>query len=137
MKAIQSQVAKLTDVLPTLPQDFTLCTFSHIFAGPISSLLFSYFVGSLSQLTRLRVGGYACGYYSYKWAEVLSADAWYVFVNADLNNKEAIKKVGSRFRQTVLGLGGSQPPLDVFRAFKGSDPDPKSLLRQDGLLGEN
>jgi len=109
--AIQKAVAQTTDVLPSHPKDYSLCTFSHIFAG-----------------------GYACGYYSYKWAEVLSADAFYVFVDGGLNNKATMVNLGRRYRETILGLGGSQEPLQVYRAFKGSDPDPKSLLRQEGLL---
>jgi len=109
--AVQKAVGKRTDVMPAHPQDYSLCTFSHIFAG-----------------------GYACGYYSYKWAEVLSADAFYVFVDGGLDRPATLTRLGRSYRDTILGLGGSKDPLEVFRAFKGSNPDPKSLLRQEGLL---
>ena len=107
---VQRRVAQLTSILQPLPEDRSLCTFSHIFAG-----------------------GYSAGYYSYKWAEVLSADAWGAFEEAGLDNEAAIETVGRRFRDTVLELGGSQHPMDVFRAFRGREPDPMSLLRQNGL----
>ena len=100
--------------LPPLPEDRFLCSFSHIFAG-----------------------GYAAGYYSYKWAEVLSADAFGAFVDAGLEDPTGRRDMGLRFRNTVLALGGSRHPMDVFRLFRGRDPDPHALLRQEGLLPEN
>lgn len=100
--------------LPPLPEDRFLCSFSHIFAG-----------------------GYAAGYYSYKWAEVLSADAFGAFVDAGLEDPTRRRDMGLRFRNTVLALGGSRHPMDVFRLFRGRDPDPHALLRQEGLLPEN
>lgn len=98
------------EVLPLalVPEDRSLCSFAHIFSG-----------------------GYAAGYYSYKWAEVLSADAFSLF---DATPPDQHTSLGQRFRDTVLALGGSIPPMDVFRRFQGRDPDPTALLRQDGLL---
>ena len=93
--------------LPPLPEDASLCAFSHIFAG-----------------------GYAAGYYSYKWAEVLSADAFAAFTEAGGIDSA----LGRRFRDTILALGGSRHPLEVFRLFRGRDPDPTALLVQEGLL---
>ena len=107
---VQRRMAEKTSVLPPLPEDRMLCAFSHIFSG-----------------------GYAAGYYSYKWAEVLSADAFGAFEEAGLDNEDAVKTTGRRFRDTVLSLGGSRHPLEVFRAFRGRDPDPQALLRQCGL----
>jgi len=107
---VQRRMAERTSVMPPLPEDRMLCAFSHIFSG-----------------------GYAAGYYSYKWAEVLSADAFGAFEEAGLDNEEAVKATGRRFRDTVLSLGGSRHPLEVFRAFRGRDPDPQALLRQCGL----
>jgi oligopeptidase A len=99
--------------LPPLPEDRFLCSFSYIFAG-----------------------GYAAGYYSYKWAEVLSADAFGAFEEAGTDNPLARREQGRRFRDTVLALGGSRHPMDVFRLFRGREPDPQALLRQEGLLPE-
>jgi len=109
--ALQRQVVALTDVLPYLPNDFGLCTFQHIFAG-----------------------GYACGYYSYKWAEVLSADAFQVFLDRGVDDKAKVQATGETFRKTILSLGGALHPAEVFRRFKGADPDPDSLLKQQELL---
>lgn len=55
-------------------------------------------------------------------------------MDAGLDNKSVIEQLGRKYRTTILGLGGSKEPLEVYRAFKGADPDPKSLLRQEGLL---
>ena len=108
---VQRRIAERTSVLPPLPEDRMLCSFQHIFSG-----------------------GYAAGYYSYKWAEVLSADAFSAFEEAGLDNESAVSATGRRFRDTVLSLGGSQHPMDVFRAFRGRNPDPLSLLKQCGLV---
>tara|TARA_R110002072_G_scaffold145460_1_gene291909 strand:- start:43482 stop:45626 length:2145 start_codon:yes stop_codon:yes gene_type:complete len=108
---VQSKVVEKTSVLPMLKEDRMLCSFSHIFSG-----------------------GYAAGYYSYKWAEVLSADAFSAFEEAGLDDEEAVAKVGRRFRDTVLALGGSRHPMDVFRDFRGREPDPIPLLRHSGLV---
>ena len=100
--------------LPPLPEDRFLCAFSHIFAG-----------------------GYAAGYYSYKWAEVLSADAFGAFEEAETHDPARRRVLGLRFRDTVLALGGSRHPMEVFRLFRGREPDPHALLRQEGLLSAN
>ena len=94
--------------------DRFLCSFSHIFAG-----------------------GYSAGYYSYKWAEVLSADAFAAFEEAGLDNDEKIIEIGHRFRDTVLALGGSKHPAEVYRMFRGRDATTAALLRQSLGIGEN
>ena len=78
--------------------------------------------------------GYAAGYYSYKWAEVLSADAFAAFEEAGLEDESAIASTGKRFRDTVLGLGGSLHPMEVFKTFRGREPSTKALLRHSGLV---
>jgi len=93
-----------------LEEDRFLCSFSHIFAG-----------------------GYSAGYYSYKWAEVMSADAFGAFEDVGLDNEEAIRDVGKKFRETVLSLGGGIAPSTVFKEFRGRDPTPDALLRHNGL----
>ncbi|XP_020688430.2 probable cytosolic oligopeptidase A [Dendrobium catenatum] len=108
---VDQRVGKRTQVIPPLLEDRFLCSFSHIFGG-----------------------GYAAGYYSYKWAEVLSADAFSAFEDAGLDNEKAIKETGRRFRETILALGGGKPPLEVFIEFRGREPSPEALLRHNGLL---
>jgi oligopeptidase A len=76
-------------------------------------------------------GGYAAGYYSYKWAEVLSADAYAAFEEAGAAEYEA---VGRRFCQEILSRGGSRPAMDNFKAFRGREPSIEPLLRHSGLL---
>jgi oligopeptidase A len=80
-------------------------------------------------------GGYAAGYYSYKWAEVLSADAYAAF-------EEAVPSVGTvldattgeRFWREILAVGGSRPALESFKAFRGREPSPDALLRHNGMV---
>ena len=76
-------------------------------------------------------GGYAAGYYSYLWAEVLSADAFAAFEETDIFDK----KTGERFLTEVLEVGGSKDAMDMFKAFRGREPDPQALLRHSGLAG--
>ncbi|VCU69583.1 Oligopeptidase A [Pigmentiphaga humi] len=84
-------------------------TFSHIFAG-----------------------GYSAGYYSYKWAEVLSADAYAAF--EDAATEDTLRpEVGARFLQEILQMGGSRPAIESFRAFRGRDPSIDALLRHSGM----
>ena len=89
-------------------------TFSHIFAG-----------------------GYAAGYYSYKWAEVLSADAYAAFEEAAAGNGGSTLDVetGRRFRREVLEAGGSRPAMESFKAFRGREPSIDALLRHQGMAG--
>jgi len=108
---MRREIAKTTSVLPLLEEDSLLCSFSHIFAG-----------------------GYSAGYYSYKWAEVLSADAFAAFEEAGLDDESAVQEMGQRFRATVLSLGGSETPQQIFEAFRGRAPSAQALLRHSGLL---
>lgn len=112
IKDVRDRLAKITTVIPPLPEDNFLCSFGHIFAG-----------------------GYAAGYYSYKWAEVLSADAFSAFEDAGLDDPDAIEVTGKHFRDTVLSLGGSKHPMEVFTDFRGREPDTAALLRHSGLVG--
>jgi oligopeptidase A len=107
---VRDRLAKTTTVIPPLPEDAFLCAFNHIFAG-----------------------GYAAGYYSYFWAEVLSADAFAAFEDEGLDDEQAIAKTGRRFRDTVLALGGSQHPMEVFKTFRGREPSTAALLKARGL----
>jgi oligopeptidase A len=84
-------------------------TFSHIFAG-----------------------GYGAGYYSYKWAEVLSADAYGLFEE----NGVLDPATGAKFRAEVLAVGGSRPAIESFKAFRGREPMVDALLRHSGMVGE-
>jgi len=102
--------AKYSPYNMPLPEDRFLCSFSHIFAG-----------------------GYAAGYYSYKWAEVMSADAFGAFEDVGLDNEDKVREVGMKFRESVLSLGGGVPPSEVFKQFRGRDPTPDALLRHNGL----
>mmetsp|Transcript_25285 Transcript_25285/g.43129 ORF Transcript_25285/g.43129 Transcript_25285/m.43129 type:complete len:779 (+) Transcript_25285:85-2421(+) len=108
---LQRQVAERFTITNPLEGDRFLCAFGHIFAG-----------------------GYSAGYYSYKWAEVLSADAFAAFEEVGLGNEEAVRATGRRFRDTVLSQGGGRHPSDVYRDFRGKDPSPEALLRHNGLL---
>jgi oligopeptidase A len=83
-------------------------TFSHIFAG-----------------------GYSAGYYSYKWAEVLSADAYSLFEEKGVLDAAT----GARFRDEILAVGGSRPAIESFRAFRGREPTVEALLRHSGMTG--
>ncbi len=72
-------------------------------------------------------------YYSYKYAEVMSADAFGAFEEAGLDDEEAVSRVGMRFKDTVLSMGGGRHPAKVFRDFRGRDPTPEALLKHSGL----
>ncbi len=110
---VHHDVSLKTGVLPPFKDGRLLCSFAHIFGGP-----------------------YAAGYYSYKWAEALSADAFAAFEEIGLDNEEAVRDLGRRYRDTVLSLGGSRHPMDVFREFRGREPNTEALLRHNDLLEE-
>ena len=110
------------EVAVAIPPDYNRFanSFSHIFAG----------------------GGYAAGYYSYKWAEVLSADAYSMF---EESREDQARKApdqasildpgtGSRFLLEILAVGGSRPAIDSFKAFRGREPSPDALLRHNGMI---
>jgi oligopeptidase A len=80
-------------------------------------------------------GGYAAGYYSYKWAEVLSADAYSLFEETGARNSGVLDPAtGARFRDEILGVGGSRPALESFVAFRGRPPSVDALLRHSGMI---
>ena len=95
---------------PFIPEDRFLESFEHIFAG-----------------------GYAAGYYGYKWSEVMSADVFGAFEEAGTDDEEEMARLGRLYRDTFLALGGSVPPMEVFRMFRGRAPSVDALLRQQGL----
>ena len=79
-------------------------------------------------------GGYAAGYYSYKWAEVLSADAYSAFEEAAARGDNVVSiETGLRFQKEILAVGGSRPAIDSFRAFRGREPSIDALLRHSGM----
>jgi oligopeptidase A len=79
-------------------------------------------------------GGYAAGYYSYKWAEVLSADAYEAFEEAAKTSGSTLDAAtGERFWREILSVGGSRPALESFKAFRGREPQPDALLRHNGM----
>jgi oligopeptidase A len=106
IQAILDQVRSEVAVVKTPAINRFQNSFSHIFAG-----------------------GYAAGYYSYKWAEVLSADAFAAFEEEGIFNPET----GQRFLQCVLEQGGSRPAMESFRCFRGREPEIDALLRHSGI----
>ena len=111
MPLLQKVRDEVSVLLPPL-WSRTAHTFSHIFAG-----------------------GYAAGYYSYKWAEVLSADAYAAF--EETAGKDGLPNVetGRKYRQTILESGGSRPAMESFKAFRGREPRLDALLRHQGMAG--
>ena len=110
--ALQQQVRDEVAVLMPPAYSRTAHTFSHIFAG-----------------------GYSAGYYSYKWAEVLSADAYAAFEEAASASGQGTLDVatGRRYREAILEAGGSRPAMESFKAFRGREPGIDALLRHQGM----
>jgi peptidyl-dipeptidase Dcp len=109
VKEFELSVTAKTDLMPSVPETSTSCSFSHIFPG-----------------------GYSAGYYSYKWAEVIDADAFEAFKEKGIFNKE----VADAFYKHILSAGGSEHPSILYKRFRGRDADPKALLRRSGLIKE-
>ena len=105
-KAEEVEAAAMTNLLPRVPGCCTSTSFGHIFGG-----------------------GYASGYYGYKWAEVLDADIYGRFKEEGIFNTDT----AARFRREILAKGGTVAPDILFRNFMGRDPDPQALLRRMGL----
>ena len=98
-------------VLPTVPGTQMCCAFTHIFSG-----------------------GYAAGYYSYKWSELLDADAFAVFKAAKKKSGTIFdKKTAKRFRQNILEKGGTEKAMDLYKRFRGGEPTIDALLERDGI----
>ncbi|TAM12626.1 MAG: M3 family peptidase [Nevskiaceae bacterium] len=106
--AVLNETRREVSVFPPPDWNRFPCSFSHIFAG-----------------------GYAAGYYSYKWAEVLSADAFAAFTESRFD-----PEVAHRFRDTILAEGGARDAKEVYRTFRGRDATVDALLKQDGLVAE-
>ena len=83
----------------------------------------------LHSFSHIFAGGYAAGYFSYKWAEVLSADAFSLFEETGILNAET----GAKFKNTILAAGGSVDPMVLFKSFRGREPDIEALLRHSGI----
>ncbi|MCB9025058.1 MAG: M3 family metallopeptidase [Bdellovibrionaceae bacterium] len=103
----ENQVTKDLKPFPIIEGGSTSVSFQHIFAG-----------------------GYSSGYYSYKWAEVLDADAFEKFKEDGIFNA----KTAQSFKENILERGGAEHPMELYKAFRGHEPDTKALLRRDGLL---
>jgi peptidyl-dipeptidase Dcp len=106
---IESKIDELVNLFPRVEGTAFSPAFSHIFAG-----------------------GYSAGYYSYKWSEVLDADAFEYFEENGLFDRE----VAGRFRRFVLEKGGSEHPMELYKKFRGREPSPKAMLRRSGLVTE-
>jgi oligopeptidase A len=96
-----------TKLYPEVAENVMSTAFSHIFQG-----------------------GYSAGYYSYKWAEVLDADAFEYFLEEGIFNKE----VATKFKENVLSKGGTEKPMELYKRFRGKEPKPDALLKRAGLI---
>jgi len=107
VKLFESEAFLGTQLYPDVKENCMSTAFSHIFQG-----------------------GYSAGYYSYKWAEVLDADAFAYFQEKGIFNKE----VADKFKENVLSQGGTQDPMDLYIKFRGQKPNPEALLKRAGLI---
>ncbi|WP_047246304.1 M3 family metallopeptidase [Maribacter thermophilus] len=107
VKEQETEAFKNTQLYPDTPETCMSTSFSHIFQG-----------------------GYSSGYYSYKWAEVLDADAFAYFKEKGIFNKE----VASKFKEHVLSKGGTENPMELYKRFRGAEPKVEALLERAGLL---
>ena len=103
----EKQATASTQIYPVIDETNFSTSFSHIFQG-----------------------GYSSGYYSYKWAEVLEADAFEYFKENGIFNKE----IGAKFKDNILSKGGSEHPMELYKRFRGQEPDNNALLKRAGLL---
>ena len=107
VKEFENQSFLTTQLYPDVKENCMSTAFSHIFQG-----------------------GYSSGYYSYKWAEVLDADAFAYFKENGIFNKE----ISNKFKDTILSKGGTLDPLDLYIKFRGKKPNPDALLKRAGLI---
>lgn len=107
VKGFETEAFAETQLYPDVAKNCMSTSFSHIFQG-----------------------GYSSGYYSYKWAEVLDADAFEYFLEKGIFNKE----IGTKFKETVLSKGGTIKPMDLYKKFRGAAPKPEALLKRAGLI---
>ena len=107
IKAFETKQFASTQLYPDVKENAMSTSFSHIFQG-----------------------GYSSGYYSYKWAEVLDADAFEYFQEKGIFNKE----VATKFKENVLSKGGTEHPMILYKRFRGQEPKPEALLRRAGLV---
>ena len=107
IKAFETEQFAATQLYPDVKENAMSTSFSHIFQG-----------------------GYSSGYYSYKWAEVLDADAFEYFQEKGIFNKE----VATKFKDNVLSKGGTEHPMILYKRFRGQEPKPEALLRRAGLV---
>ena len=107
VKAFEKTAFEGTTLYPDIAENCMSVSFSHIFAG-----------------------GYSSGYYSYKWAEVLDADAFAYFQEKGIFNKE----VATKFKDNVLSKGGTELPMELYKRFRGQEPKPDALLKRAGLI---
>lgn len=107
VKKFEKEAFGDTQLYPDVEENCMSTAFSHIFQG-----------------------GYSAGYYSYKWAEVLDADAFEAFKEAGIFNKEVAK----RFKDNVLSKGGTEKPMVLYKRFRGKEPTVDALLKRAGLL---
>ena len=109
IKAFEKQAMGDTSLFPDVAENCMSVSFSHIFQG-----------------------GYSAGYYSYKWAEVLDADAFAYFQEKGIFNKE----VATKFKENVLSKGGTEHPMKLYKNFRGQEPKPDALLKRAGLISK-